>query len=473
MKARAGAFLGMAYRPLAFVLAFTACNSSSSGTQPAPASKVVVPPPADAAPLPPLTLSVADVNALVAAWLAAQNDGDFSAYEKLYAAKLEGVKRARGRTWRFDRAGWLADRKRMFAHPMKVTAADVTVHVLAGTAIVELTQAFAQGTFQDEGTKRIVVVLEQGVARIAREEMLQSRSAVPIGADASVFLVDASTIYLQRDPDENWGAGPKSLQDTSDLVLATQQLGNAPAAVKAWRGKTLAAYTADGTRCTATIGDVRLQAGQTPHFGTRTIWRGDADEPAYSDEEIANEVFGAGDKYLVGDATFEGGCAPVVALTAPAPVFFPETPDADLADSATRAFAKLPEYRAIQREYAASGGKGAWATTPAVHVFGTAEQTRYVFVSDAQGAGCGEFSGSLWAAWSIAPGGKLKPLPLDRSGTWTPIAVFDSDGDGRIEMVGNADRATRYGTYQTYFSITLDTLEAAETIEYSFLDCTC
>ena len=50
------------------------------------------------------------VQAVIDAWLAAQNGGDFAAYQALYADKMEGVKRVGPRTWRFDRKGWLADR---------------------------------------------------------------------------------------------------------------------------------------------------------------------------------------------------------------------------------------------------------------------------------------------------------------------------------------------------------------------------
>src|SRR5262249_27020631 len=55
-----------------------------------------------------------EVRALVDAWLAAQNRGDFAAYEKLYAQKFTGVRRSGTRTVSLDRAGWMRDRKRMF-----------------------------------------------------------------------------------------------------------------------------------------------------------------------------------------------------------------------------------------------------------------------------------------------------------------------------------------------------------------------
>ena len=97
------------------------------------------------------------VDKLLAAWLAAQNAGDFAAYQGLYAEKMEGVKRVGPRTWRFDRKGWLADRERMFKRPMTVAARDVQISGSAQTPTIELVQTFKQGTFSDEGPKRMVL----------------------------------------------------------------------------------------------------------------------------------------------------------------------------------------------------------------------------------------------------------------------------------------------------------------------------
>src|SRR6476646_8105289 len=68
-----------------------------------------------------------EARTLVDAWLAAQNKGDFAAYEKLYAKKLTGVRRSGSRTVQLDRAGWMRDRQRMFQKPMKVSASELKV----------------------------------------------------------------------------------------------------------------------------------------------------------------------------------------------------------------------------------------------------------------------------------------------------------------------------------------------------------
>jgi hypothetical protein len=48
-----------------------------------------------------------EARALFDDWLAAQNDGDFAAYQKLYGADFSGVRRSGPRTVALDRAGWL------------------------------------------------------------------------------------------------------------------------------------------------------------------------------------------------------------------------------------------------------------------------------------------------------------------------------------------------------------------------------
>ena len=86
---------------IALALLVFACKSSTTGGKPpgevgsaAPAQGSAH----DAAPAPTPTLREADVRAMIGAWVTAQNTGNFAAYEQVYAHKLEGVKRARGRT---------------------------------------------------------------------------------------------------------------------------------------------------------------------------------------------------------------------------------------------------------------------------------------------------------------------------------------------------------------------------------------
>lgn len=117
------------------------------------------------------------VRALVERWRAAQNAGDFDAYAALYGDGFEGVKRAGEAVQRFDRAGWLADRERMFARPMRVDVDELRVDVSPDGqgARAELVQTWTSGSFGDRGRKRLDLALRGDELRIVREEMLDSR----------------------------------------------------------------------------------------------------------------------------------------------------------------------------------------------------------------------------------------------------------------------------------------------------------
>ncbi len=168
----------------ALVLALAGCKGDQAETKPAGSS----PPVAavrDAAPPPvsppggekpaPNQADRKDAEALLAGWLEAQNGGDFAGYQAMYADSFAGVRRSGKKVRRFDRAGWMADRGRMFEKPMTVAAE--AVHVMARGAQTHLffTQTYQQGTYKDSGRKWMA--LERGADRgfrIAREEMLDS-----------------------------------------------------------------------------------------------------------------------------------------------------------------------------------------------------------------------------------------------------------------------------------------------------------
>lgn len=430
-------------------------------------------------------LPEAEVRALVEKWLAAQNGGDFAAYQALYAAKMEGVKRVGDRTWRFDRKGWFDDRQRMFGKPMKVEAAEISVESSGPTASVQLEQRFAQGKFSDRGPKRLVVVKEDGGLRIAREEML--RSEVGDGKRASgsggVYLVTAVEgkryLYLALDDvSADWGEGALSGPVGGDPMLALRAADRAPAAFASWRGREVKAYAADGTLCAAKVGALSVVGGGTPHFGEVQAWNGD---PSMSDDgkvvppaERAELVFKMGGPHLVGELEVSGSCAPVVVIEGKtdgkAPQFFaPSEPFGEAEQAALKAFRALPEYKALQKEFKADwDGKGEWAAQPFLRAFGAPGGKRYVVLSYAAPS-CGDFGGSLSALFEER-GGKLVPLKLSDAPQFAPMALFDSDGDGEVEAVGPGGG---FGSYETYFTTRDGALSPAQQVRYPFNDCGC
>ena len=109
----------------------------------------------------------------------AQNKGDFDAYDALYAREFHGVKRAGNRTAAFDRTGWMRDRKTMFRKPISVRVTDPRVTGNGPAWRVTFRQAFAVGSFHDEGMKELELRESGGLVRIVREEMLASKRLRP------------------------------------------------------------------------------------------------------------------------------------------------------------------------------------------------------------------------------------------------------------------------------------------------------
>lgn len=424
----------------------------------------------------------AEVRAVIASWLAAQNSGDFAAYQALYAEKMEGVKRVASRTWRYDRKGWLADRQRMFARPMKVEASALTVTSLGPSATVELEQRFTQGKFSDRGPKRLIVVKEGSALRIAREEMLRSElegGAAAASSSEAVYLIGLVEgqryVYLaQEGVSADWGTGPLEGPLGDDPMLALRDAGKAPAKLAAWRGREVKAYASDGTSCQARVDTLSLIGGGTPHFGVVQAWNGDRsmsdDGHVYTPAERAESVFAMGGPYLVGELEVEGSCAPVVVLDGEqAPVFYaPHEPELSERDLALKAYRALPEYKALQKEWKSDwGGKGEWAKDAAVREYEGGGK-RFVAVSTSIES-CGEFSADLSVLFEER-GGKLVRLALRDAPKFFPTALFDSDGDGQLEAVS---AGAGFGSYETYLTTQDGELAPDKEVLYPFGDCGC
>lgn len=114
------------------------------------------------------------VKALVDAWLASQNQGDFAAYQALYGEGFTGIRRSGKRVVALDRNGWLEDRGRMFKKPMVVTIDKLTVVERKGQLSALFTQTWQSGSYKDVGRKWLRLTGHGGQLLIDREEMLDS-----------------------------------------------------------------------------------------------------------------------------------------------------------------------------------------------------------------------------------------------------------------------------------------------------------
>lgn len=431
---------------------------------------------------PAATVDEAAVKKLVEAWVAAQNQGDFAAYQKLYAEKLEGIKRAGQRTWRFDRKGFLADRERMFRKPMTVEAKDVSVRPSAVSAVVELKQRFKQDKFEDEGPKRLVVVLENGALKIAREEMLSSTLASG-GSGAQnqpvrFVLGDAGKSYVFiGDGDASWASGPAKMLSAglagADFA-AMRSAEKAPASAKSWKSRAISLYDGAGKSCEATIVELHLIAAGTPHFGEVQMWdgavmNGKPTQPVLGEAARATAVFGMARPYLVGELDVPDGCAPALAIESKAPPKFFATTQVGANDAAAQAaqdaFRKLASYQDAQSRFAKDfQGKGDWTKTVTLRGY-EGHSRRFISVSAEELAGCADFNASANALFEVTGASKVV---LVAEGAGVPDTVFDSDGDGKVEItVGNRNGGVSY-LVQSGSEMT-----AASSLDFPYNDCPC
>ena len=431
--------------------------------------------PGDVAPAP--AADRAAVEQLLAAWLAAQNGRDFAAYQGLYADKMEGVKRVGPRSWRFDRKGWLADRERMFKKPMTVTAREVQISGSAHTPVVELVQTFKQGTFSDEGPKRLVLTRGAAGLQIAREEMVRSVLAgaaaaatsgswLPLRIDGKVYVV------LEDRADEQWATGGLRgpLPGDGGASFAIRPAGKAPTAA-AWKARQLAIFGDRSDRCDGRVGELYVISGGTPHFGEVQGWEGEDDRPAATPLQRARAVFDLAPPVLAAELLFEGDCQPVLVTDADskAEPYRPLPTPIALETAAVAAFRKLPAYLALQRDYADNyAGKGPWTAQPAARALQDASH-RLVVVSAKEGVGCGEFYGSLTAVFEEV-GGKLQLRSASDQPYVDVHLVLDLDGDGVPELVGKPDD---FSTLSTVLKLGASGYSAVRSLSFPFNDCGC
>ena len=167
----------------ALVLLLAGCSRESGSRRAATASasaSAVASAPAPAVE-PPKDQELAQVRAELEAWLAAQQSLDFERYAAFYADGFRGLKRVGDRRFRFDRSGWLADRRPMFKPGLTVKASGLELVRVEQSIAVFFTQEFSSLSYRDRGRKQLLFAKASPAAggapggwRIVREEMLSS-----------------------------------------------------------------------------------------------------------------------------------------------------------------------------------------------------------------------------------------------------------------------------------------------------------
>ena len=480
-------------------------SSAPAAPPPVPHSEPVAAPPAPPAPavaLPvvatpaELPIAASEVDALLKSWLATQNQGDFAGYEQLYAERMTGVRRTGTIVKQLSRAGWMADRRKMFAKQMQVSATEV--QITAGqTASVLLTQHFATGSFSDVGPKRWVVVRQGPSIKIAREEMMASQlldGAAPGEPPAAEQLALA-----MHAGDQVWLA--VALSDGVALAEAATAPPSArlelwdrqapatvsrpttwPEALRSWRDRDVVLYGETGEVCRGQVQSAEVVAQIVPHFSRVQSWAGEVGVPKSSDREVASEVWDQAGKAKVLAARIKpsrGDCRLAIwgrASNLEPPVVYDRADMAGgaLREAVLRSVRALGRHLHLQKEFLASvppPRAAIWDlysdAKPQVTVL-VGQDTRLVLVHARAGDFCGGFGAELVTAWRGTELGKddyrFLLVSDERGGDMQlPVVAADVDGDGQAELIAPRQIWKRVGP----------TLRPVWTLPLPDFDCPC
>jgi hypothetical protein len=429
------------------------CDKPHEQLPPVTVDKSVAPAAASAVSTASAPIAEADLLALLTSWTEAQNHGDFAAYEKFYASKFLGIKRAGEKTTSYAREPWLTDRKRMFAKPMKVEALDCKVRAGSESAAITFTQRFSSGTFADVGPKQLLIVRDRDGLRIAHEEMLRSdlqvRGANTIDLHFTLALQSGLYLMLPEVPAPS-AHGPITLEselgrDADSLYTYSAALEESllPPEASAYRG--LKVRMDDG--CVGELDSFVLLTRVVPHFGTVQSWRGTGDTPgaAASAQQVAQEAFGLATPQV---AARVRGCAKGLfaqRIETPAPTSGVPVEDAALLEKARASFTSLSSVKLLQQRHLAEAEdpRGTWWTSSLkVEAYRHPISGQTLIVAQADNGGmCADFSAQETAVF------ELHGSRLVRLRTGLPPArilrAIDVDGDGRLELLlDNPDFST-------------------------------
>lgn len=419
-------------------------------------------------------LSESDARGVLDKWLKAQNAGDFMAYSALFAERFQGIKRAGARTQRFDRKGWLKDRGAMFEKPMKVEISDVAIKTTCCMAAVRFVQKWSSATFQDQGTKELLMVPGKMGLQISSEEMLLSNVArqgqvADLDAKDIRLVVHAKHSYVVMGPADGNAVGHGKIvrdDDGQHGVVTTRQLTHLehlPTGLKNTKGMAMRLYGAAGVVCSAKLGETFLLHRVTPHFGTIQSWNGgfpDDPEPAppLPKQEVARAAWDEGAEgalYAAEITDADGDCG--MALWArevdrPEPtVFRPEPPSAELERRLEAALHAVTAYQKIAAEFAkdepsksapwerSDGGKPVYMTWKSAERILASIMVRV-------GTGCGDFSAEMWMLYEVR-GDQLRLLSNPEAASEPSLlslaGIADANGDGVPEVLGGEWQNTR------------------------------
>jgi hypothetical protein len=380
--------------------------------------------------------------ALVDRWLKDQNTANFDDYQTLYAQRFFGIRRSGPREVRFDRAGWMKDRRRMFnpKRPATVAVEDFEFHPSPTGGEVKFTRRFQQGSYRDVGTKVLLLRREAAGLRIADERLLDSDlEGTTVVRDAGAWssalgIVSREGIVLSLKPDANWAASNKPRtrvgRDGRQVTEWKLRDDRIPAATRALVNSPVELITDKGQTCSAKIKRLRMVA--VVAIDTMAAEAGGKPEP------IDYEWSGNPEGMRV-VAEIEGGCKNALlarAAGSTAKIAVAKKADATTEKRALAAARALPLYRSIGDQ--APPVKGNWDTSiPSVKTLDVeveGKPQRWVSVGLSAENGCVETPRELWALF-LVDGERLTLINNPGIEAIDPDLTLDLDGDGRPEIV--------------------------------------
>lgn len=449
-----------------------ACKAKPAAPSEPPAKTEVAaaPTPSAAVTAPALSgLPEADVKAFVERWQGAQNSKDFAAYSGLYAERFMGLKRVGSYSKRFDRAGWLADRKPMFDAGAQVKVSDVVLVAAPGATRATFTQEFTSGSFRDVGKKELFLVAAPGGISITKEEMLDSKVTEQPATTESVLAYHRDGVVVERGFDERKLKGAPRLREagaSAPLEIAYAVTPEAlSAGPRAWLGREVTAYAASGKSCTGKVARFEVRVQAVPHFGMRQAWNGEADAPKATPAQIAaaiQEMAQDHEHFVVG--VLDHACEGSWASAAPASTFTPaQEVEGALRQAGIAAFKALPAYAQLQKRFVQESkvsDRGWEADGKLLRVveLRVPNHPALLLVSARTDGGCADFSGSLSALWQLegpanAPKlGLLSPSlgeyitlrgALDQGAAGLALLAGPDDFDDQVTVLRIAPRVSR------------------------------
>ncbi len=424
-------------------------SASARAATSSPVSKTA-PPSASVAPA-----RTAQIEALIERWRAAQNSGDFVAYEKLYANEFLGIKRVGMQTFRFDRKRWLLDRKAMLVHKPEVSIKGLRVVDLGKTVAARFEQTFASKSFRDVGTKLLVLLEEDGELKIGREEMLSSLVAAAGGVvefpDFAFVVHQGGRPFALLEKREREPTAPIEYVDLESALSPIVDEQALPSARRGLAGREMVLYGEAGELCRTRVARVATLARAIPHFGQRQQWSGELGDPPAPRPVIARdlvELSASSGSYLALELSPTPSCAKARwarAADQSAPQLLTRRPATATETSvALAAFERLPIHATNQKAFeleAALKQKVPWYrfanARPTLNVF-EGSGGKWIAVSAEAGHGCGEFRAEGWALFKDRGGElELESHESFQRAYFVPLAAFDADGDGSPEVLGS------------------------------------